>query len=142
MDAITIYMPKTQTVAIQQDMQCAYILHFKKMLAHNCFNLLLFINTFKVFQSTVLCSSYFLVYRAVKILAVKKLWQITVFCHICVTNFHYFRNIPYANRLQSAKLPRVLIHQTFLPPKFFTVWCKLPKCLFVYVKCKLYVATV
>ena len=37
--------------------------------------------------------------------------------------FHNFRNIPYANGLHfvkvfSSKLPTVLIHQTFLPPKF------------------------
>ena len=41
-------------------------------------------------------------------------------------NFHNFHNIPYANGLQlvkvfSAKLPTVLIRQSFLPPKFFTV---------------------
>ena len=41
-------------------------------------------------------------------------------------NFQYFHKIPYANGLQftkviSAKLPTVLIHQTFLPPKLFTI---------------------
>ena len=40
------------------------------------------------------------------------------------TNFHYFHNIPYANGLQfakvfSAKLPTVLIRQTFLLPFFY-----------------------
>ena len=48
----------------------------------------------------------------------KKLWQITGFCQ-----FYYFHNIPYANGLKfanvfSAKLPIVLIHQNFSPPKF------------------------
>ena len=42
------------------------------------------------------------------------------------TNFYNFHNILYANELQfakgfSAKLPTVLICQTFLLPKFFTV---------------------
>ena len=63
-----------------------------------------------------------------KTLVVKKLWliwQITAF-HQLFANFHNFHNIPYANGLQfakgfSAKLPTVLIHQSFLPPKFFTV---------------------
>ena len=44
-----------------------------------------------------------------------------------VANFHNFHNILYANGLQfakvfSTKLHTVLIRQTFLPPKFFTVW--------------------
>ena len=41
--------------------------------------------------------------------------------------FHNFHNIPYAKGFQfakvfSAKLPTVLIHQSFLLPKFFAVW--------------------
>ena len=40
-----------------------------------------------------------------------------------IANFYDFHNIPYANGLQfakgiSAKLPTVLVCQTFLPPKF------------------------
>ena len=43
-----------------------------------------------------------------------------------ITNFDYYHNIPYANRLQfikvfSSTLPIVLIRQTFIPPKFSTI---------------------
>ena len=49
----------------------------------------------------------------------KKLRQITVIRQVFIANFRYFHNIPYSNGLQftegfSAKLPTVLIHQSFL----------------------------
>ena len=49
---------------------------------------------------------------------VKKPWQITPI-HQVFANFHNFDNIPYANGLQFAKLPIVLIRQTFFTTKGF-----------------------
>ena len=60
------------------------------------------------------------IYRTVKNFG--KLGKLQQFAKF-FANFHYFHNIPYANKLQrtkgfSAKLPTVLIRQTFLLLKF------------------------
>ena len=80
---------------------------------------------------------HLLTYCTVKTLAVKNLWWIYTVIHQVFGQFYYFHNIPYANGLQftkvlSAKLPAVLIRQTFLPLKFFTIWHL--NCIYMYIQ--------
>ena len=57
-------------------------------------------------------------YRTVRNIGSEKTGELQHFA-----NFYNFHNIPYANGLQFAKVSSaILIRQTFLLPKFFTVW--------------------